>query len=288
MIQKSTPILLATLIAAALGLSQASLANEAAEPADATPPAPMAPLEPVAPPEPPLESMATPESVDAIIARMEERHRQMAAERERRYEELRSRASELGFEMPEMPPWEPGERAGMPSPDFAPWITPEERDALRERRWQETRARAAEHGIELPELPPWKAAEERRKLMQERFEKFRQTMDALTEEQREAIEGLIGTVPDSIELPDAGDMDAGELQGYRGRGMGQGGHPHGYGMGRGWHGQHRCPHPGQNCNHRHPGYGPMGGPGMMAPPAADPVADPAADPAAQPEPTEAN
>lgn len=249
---KTTPILLASLTAATLGLSQAALATD---PAAAMPP----------PPAP----MAAIESPDAVIARMEERHRQMAAERERRYEELRRHASELGFEMPAMPPWEPSERAGMPAPDFAPWITPEEREALREKRWQETRTRAAERGVELPETPPWKAAAERRQAMKERFERFRATMDALSEEQREAIEGLIGPVPEFGEIPDAGNAPP------RPAGMGPGMHHPGHG----WHG-HRCPHHWGHCNQRTQDA-PGGGAEMMAPPALDPSADLAPDAGAQ-------
>ncbi|WPL18824.1 hypothetical protein Thiowin_03915 [Thiorhodovibrio winogradskyi] len=279
MTRPSTSILVASIAAAVLGLSQGVLATDTAAPAAATPPAPPAP--PTAPPP-----MAAQESVDDIIARMEARHKKMAEEREHRYEELRSRASELGFEMPEMPPWEPGERRGMPSPDYAPWITPEERDALREKRWEETRARAAEHGIELPEMPPWKAAEKRREEMKARFEKFRETMDALSEEQREAIEKVIGEMPDFGDMPGAGAPPA-----LPGRGMGPGANRPSPGMGRGWHGQKRCMHPGPRCNHPHPGYGPMGMPmedsagDMMAPAAPQATEQPAA---AQPAPAAAN
>ncbi|EIC20848.1 hypothetical protein [Thiorhodovibrio frisius] len=256
MSRQSTSILVASIAAAALGLSQGAFATDATAPAAATPPAPPAP--PAAP-----APMSAPESPDAIIARMEARHKQMAEERERRYEELRNRASQLGFEMPEMPPWEPGERAGMPSPDYAPWITPEERNALREKRWQETRTRAAEHGIELPEMPPWKAAEERRKEMKARFDKFRETMDALNQEQRQAIEQVIGEMPDFGEMPEFGTMPS---------------RPGG--MGPGWHGQSRCPHGSKPCNHPRPGYPvPMGAPGMMPPPAAEAPAQPTPAPA---------
>lgn len=269
MSRKSTLILFASLTAAGLGLSQGALATDAAAPAAATPPTPPAPPAP----------MAAPESPDDIIARMEERHQKMIEERERRYEELRKHASELGFEMPEMPPWEPGEMAGMPSPDYAPWVTPEERNALREKRWEETRARAAEHGVELPEMPPWKAAEERRKAMMERIEKYRETIDAMSEEQREAIEAVFGEFPEFPEMPEFGERPA--WPGNAETGPGAMPAP-GYGMGPGWQSGRPCPYHGKNCNHGHPGYGPMRVPQMMAPPA------PASDAAAAPEAPAAN
>ncbi|MBK1649990.1 hypothetical protein [Rhabdochromatium marinum] len=243
MSQTTTSILLASLTAAALGLSQGALAADAAAPeAAATPPAPVQAPAPT--------PMAAPESPDTIIARMEERHKQMIEERERRYEQLRKQASELGFEMPEMPPWAPSERAGMPSPDYAPWITTEERNALREKRWEATRERAAQHGIELPELPPWKAAEARREAMQERFEKFRTTMDELNEEQRQTIKEVIGSMP----------------------ALGN--------MGRSWPSQSRCPHPRQPCNYPRYGYGPMSASDMMAAPATPEAPEAPAQPEA--------
>jgi hypothetical protein len=259
--RKTTSILAASITAALLGLSQTAWASDAAA---VTPPTPPAPPAPMAAPEPAAAEASPGSSIDDIIARMEARHQQMIEERERRYEELRSRASELGFEMPEMPPWEPSERAGMPSPDFAPWITDEEREALRLKRWEETRARAAEHGVELPETPPWKAAEERRQAMKERFEKFRATIDELNEEQRKAIEDVIGAVPEVGEMPDFGAMPK---HPNMGQGMGPGMGP---GMKHGWGAPHRCPHPGKPCNHGY--HGPMGAP-PMAPPAA--TAEPA-------------
>ncbi len=124
------------------------------------------------------------------------------AERNKRYEELRNRAEEVGLELPETPPWARGDvpqppampegmtpPAGMERPEP---MTKEEFEAKRLERWEAMRARAAEMGRELPETPPWVAAEERHKKMMEKYEEYRSTIEAMTDEQKEAIAALFG------------------------------------------------------------------------------------------------
>jgi hypothetical protein len=68
-------------------------------------------------------------------------------------------------------------------------LTPEQRRAMREAHWQEMRERAVKQGVEFPELPPWKQAEQRRA---ERWEQYREIVDEMSEEQREAAEMIFG------------------------------------------------------------------------------------------------
>ncbi|MCG6940433.1 MAG: hypothetical protein LJE69_04190 [Thiohalocapsa sp.] len=155
---------------------------------------------------------------DAARAEMQKRMEAAMAERNKRYEELRKRASEVGLDLPESPPWaqagmpqqqagmyEPpagmGEPPAMPegmpmpgyeAPEYKP-MTREEFDAMRKERWEAMRERAAEMGRELPETPPWEAAEQRRKEMMEKYEQYRATIEAMTDEQKEAISALFGS-----------------------------------------------------------------------------------------------
>ena len=180
--------------ATVLGLALApAMAQSEAAPAAA--PAPAAEAAPAAPSGP----------ADAARAAMEKRMEAAAAERNKRYEELRKRAGEVGLELPEAPPWAEG---GMPTPpegmmeppampegyappDYKP-MTREEFDAMRKERWEAMRERAAEMGRELPETPPWEAAEQRRQEMLEKYEQYRATIEAMTDEQKEAISALFG------------------------------------------------------------------------------------------------
>jgi hypothetical protein len=75
----------------------------------------------------------------------------------------------------------------MPEP-----MSQEEWEAMRMERWEAMRERAAENGVELPETPPWKAREERFKAMQERMEQYRETIEQLTDEQKEAVMAIFG------------------------------------------------------------------------------------------------
>jgi hypothetical protein len=100
-------------------------------------------------------------------------------------------------------------------------MTPEERRVVREAHWQQMRADAAEHGIEMPETPPWAEAEQRRKEIQEQFEQYRKTIDAMTEEQIEAARAIFGSAPPVPEFP---SMPQQMPQGGYGYGP-QGGYP---------------------------------------------------------------
>jgi hypothetical protein len=217
-------------------------------------------------PAPEAAPAAAPSPADAARAQADERRAAMRAEREKRYEELRARALEIGLALPETPPWEtveappmppmpempamPGmpempampDRRGMSPEDFEAMrkerqamrekmqsMTPEERQAAREEHWKKMRAEAAERGIELPETPPWVAAEQRRQEMQAQFEKYRQAIDSMTEEQREAARAIFGGMPP---MPEAPAMPAygpprgygyNPHLGYPGGGMGPGG-----------------------------------------------------------------
>lgn len=220
--------------------TEAPLVDAAAAPA-APPPAESS-AEAPQPPPPPAQ-------MDAAQDRMEQRRTEMMEQRNRRYEELRARASEVGLELPETPPWEQtgvrppkmakpemsgGMRHGMTPedrdamraqryqkmreramqrgielPETPPWMlmsdeerrahrekmrtmSPEERRAMRDKHWEEMRDRARERGIEMPDTPPWRQAEQRREEMKARWKSYEETLQAMTPEQKEAIEALIG------------------------------------------------------------------------------------------------
>lgn len=80
-------------------------------------------------------------------------------------------------------------------------LTPEQRQAMRELHWQELRERAKEKGIEMPELPPWKQAEQRREEMRQRWESYRQIVEQMSAEQREAAAAVFGQAPAAPEMP---------------------------------------------------------------------------------------
>jgi hypothetical protein len=134
-------------------------------------------------------------------------------------------------------------------------MTREEFEAMRKERWEAMRERAAEMGRELPETPPWEAAEQRRKEMLEKYDEYRAIIEAMTDEQKEAISAMFG--------PRGGDM----------RPMGPR-YPLGGPMGAGPMGD--CQKPGP-CGQR--GMMPYGmGPGPMPPmPPAGPAGEPPAD-----------
>jgi hypothetical protein len=118
------------------------------------------------------------------------------AMREERYKAMRERAAKSGVELPETPPW----KLLTEEERYARWekmrnATPEERAAMREQNWAEMRKRAAERGIELPETPPWKQAQQRREEMKAKWESYRQTIEQMTEEQREAAAAVFGKPP---------------------------------------------------------------------------------------------
>lgn len=223
-ISRMIPLVSAATLALVIG--QSAFASEpapAASPAEAAPAAEPA-AAPAAAPE--AASTATPSPGDAARAQADERRAAMMAERQKRYEELRASAAEIGLALPEDPwasmppmPERPAmpERGGMSPEDMDAMreqrrkmreqmqsMTPEERRAMRDAHWQQMRADAAERGIEMPETPPWVAAEQRRKEMDEQFEKYRKTIEAMSEEQIEAARALFGgrpPMPERLGMP---------------------------------------------------------------------------------------
>jgi hypothetical protein len=206
-----------------------------AEPAADAPPPPVAPATAAAPVAP------TAGPADAHRAEMD-------AERNKRYAELRANAAEVGLQLPETPPWESGMPQMLPppampddyrGPSAQEWeamrkerealrekiknMTPQEREAMREERWKKMRERAAERGIEMPETPPWKEAEARYQASQEQFEKYRKTVDAMTEEQQEAARALFGCGGQRPPRPMRPMGGYGPQGGYPGYGPYQGG-----------------------------------------------------------------
>jgi hypothetical protein len=115
------------------------------------------------------------------------------AMREARFEAMRQRAAESGIQLPETPPWKMMSKEERQ----AHWeavrsMTPEERAAMREQHWAQMRERAAEQGIELPETPPWKQAQQRREEMRAKWESYREIVEQMSEEQREAAAAVFG------------------------------------------------------------------------------------------------
>lgn len=228
MIDKSRLITLASATAMTLALGPA-MAQEQAAPAPTAQSAPAAAAPVTAPAMP---QAAAPESgADAARAAMEKRWAEAMAEREQRWEQMRARAAEQGMELPETPPWAQG--GAMPQMPAAPsmpegmpmmpqgfgQMTPEERRAMRDKRWEEMRARAAEQGMELPETPPWEAAEQRQKEMMERYDRYRGIIEAMTDEQKEAISALFGGYRGPMTGPMGGQGAGPAMHRGMGRGM---------------------------------------------------------------------
>jgi hypothetical protein len=199
---------LASATALALALGQAAWAEQTpVAPAAAPAPAAAAPATAASPP------------TDAPRDQAAARRAEMDAERNKRYADLRARAAEVGMELPETPPWESSMQQtptppAMPDyqrPSAAEWetmrvereamreklknMTPKEREAMREEHWKKMRERAAARGIEMPETPPWKEAEARYRAVNEQYEKYKEIVDAMTEEQQEAARALLGGGP---------------------------------------------------------------------------------------------
>ncbi|NEX22310.1 hypothetical protein G3480_18710 [Thiorhodococcus mannitoliphagus] len=208
----------------------------AAEEAPATPPE--APNAVAAQPQ---ERAPAPSGAAVARAKAEERRAAMDAAREKRYADLRASAAELGVDLPETPPWKAAE-ARMPDVPTPPEMpsryqrpTPEERDAMRKRReemreehWNRMRADAAQRGRSGPQTTPWEDMEARREEMAARIEQYRETIEKMTEEQREAARAVFGQMPRMPQRP-----------------MG----PSGYGAPQ-W-GSH-CPTGGYECGCNHP------------------------------------
>jgi hypothetical protein len=216
MIQQRPLLLLASAGVLSLALGQA-LAEEAAPAAAAEPAAPAQPAPAPAAPaaaDPAAAAEAMRAEMEKRYGEMEKRFQEAMAERNARYAELRKRATEAGLEMPETPPWErggpmmgpgmpgpmgpgmmgPGMAGGEPGAEAPQPMTPEEAMEMRKQRWEAMRERAAEQGMELPETPPWEAAQQRRQEMLDRYNAYRATIEAMTDEQKEAIAALFGGV----------------------------------------------------------------------------------------------
>jgi hypothetical protein len=156
-----------------------------------------------------------PSDAAAEEARIRKKEAEMLKERDRRYQDLRKRAAEVGLNLPETPPWE---QAGMTPPEMPmppggatpPWkpmssterqkewenirnMTPKEREAMREKRWQEMRKRAKAQGVDLPETPPWKEAKKRREAMRAKWQAYEKIVDGMTPEQKEAARAVFGS-----------------------------------------------------------------------------------------------
>ncbi len=133
--------------------------------------------------------------------------------RDERYAATRERAAEIGIELPETPPWKlttPAERQAYR--ETMRNLTPDQRLALHRLRWEEMRGRAKERGIELPESPPWERAQQHREAMEERWRSYRETVEALTEEQREAAAAVFGGAPFGPDpFDDLGDAGPGRM-----------------------------------------------------------------------------
>jgi hypothetical protein len=148
--------------------------------------------------------------------------------REQHYQAMRERAKEMGIELPETPPWKlMSEEEREVRREVMRTLTPEQREQMREQHWAEMRERAKAQGMEMPETPPWKQAEQRRKEMREKWESYRQTVEQMSEEQREAAAAIFGRSATPPQMPEQATQ--GPMPGYGGQGaMPQGPMP-GYG-----------------------------------------------------------
>jgi hypothetical protein len=226
--EKNPILIFASAATLALALGQGALADPATgEGAAGTAEKPAAPSTqqsaqaPAAAPTQGAEAQAPaaapssmPSDIAAEEARIQQKEAEMLKERDRRYQDLRKRAAEVGLDLPETPPWE---QAGMEPPEMPmppgeaapPWtpmssaerqkewekirnMTQEEREAMREKRWQEMRKRAKAQGVDLPETPPWKEAEKRREAMRAKWQGYKKIVDGLTPEQKEAARAVFG------------------------------------------------------------------------------------------------
>lgn len=112
---------------------------------------------------------------------------------EQRHRAMRERAMQHGIELPETPPGKlMSEEERQAHWEMMRNMSPEQYQAMRDAHWEQMRRRAQEQGMQMPELPPWKQTEERREEMQARWEKYREIVDQMSQEQREAAEAIFG------------------------------------------------------------------------------------------------
>lgn len=185
------PFHLASAAVLALVSSQAVTLESAlaTESQPAVPPAPTAVTpEPMTSPKKASEEARAQSPAELARTRAEERRAAMAAERERRYEELRASAAELGLKLPEAPPWK-SVQSGPPT------LTDQTQASSPEARWQRMRADAANRGIGMPETPPWVEARKRRQAIEEQFARYREIVEQMTDEEREAAQALFAGAP---------------------------------------------------------------------------------------------
>jgi hypothetical protein len=139
-------------------------------------------------PETTADTSSSPQT-DSYTA-MQERWR----ERDERYEELKTRAKEVGVMLPDDPPWKSPE-AGMMPHKGERWqrhqemmsMTPEERRAAREAHFQEMQSRAGQRGTEMSAPPPWVA---RQSAMQEAWAQHQAVIDGMSDEERAACHAM--------------------------------------------------------------------------------------------------
>jgi hypothetical protein len=216
MTDRPSLLILASAATLALALAQPVAADEVAMPAAA----PAAPAPAAEAPAAEAPAAAAPEAAPATEApaptaapeaaaaaptpandsakqRMEEHRAKMSAERNRRYAELRQRASEVGIELPETPPWDQVEMPKMPE-------MPDDMEAALAAHYQAMREHAEELGIDLPETPPAKlmtAAERRAKMEQMRNMTPEQRMAARAENYKQLRERAAAQGIDLPETP---------------------------------------------------------------------------------------
>ncbi|EXJ16393.1 hypothetical protein [Imhoffiella purpurea] len=138
---------------------------------------------------------------DAARIQAAERRAAADAQRRQRYEDLRSRAAEVGIELPETPPWEDNDARMSERGRSA--AERERRQAEREARWHQMQQEASERGVPMPDASPWEEASKHRQAMAERYEAYRKTIEAMTDEQREAAQAMFGGRSDQNRVPRA-------------------------------------------------------------------------------------
>lgn len=181
----SAPFVSAAALALALGQSVLTSSACAAEP----PPPAMPPAAPTQTAQgTPSAATPTVSPAESARARAEERRAAMDEARAQRYRELRTRAAEIGVDLPETPPWESARAKMPPMPEVPamPGAQPSQSGdyetmrqqyrAAREAHWQKMRAEA----------------EQRRQDMAARFQQYRETVEGMTDEQREAARAMFG------------------------------------------------------------------------------------------------
>jgi hypothetical protein len=170
-----------------------------------TPPWETSAMTPPEMPTPPAMPARSERPAAGRTATAEERE----AMREARYEAMRQRAAERGVELPETPPWKlMSKEERQAHREMMRSMTPEQRTAMREAHWAQMRERAAEEGIELPEMPPWKMMQQQREETRAKWESYREIVEQMTDEEREAAAAVFGRSPGARRQPMPPQMPA--------------------------------------------------------------------------------